>query len=86
MLYMISEVEQIVEKGEPMEDMTIRQIRLAKEITLQQMAERLGVHPNTYAAWEKEPNSISIGNAFRIAEIFGMSVDDIFLNSNSTKC
>ena len=69
-----------------MHDLTIKQIRLAKEICIQQMAERLNVHPNTYASWEKEPLTISIGNAFKIADIFGMSVDDIFLSANSTKC
>ena len=69
-----------------MNDLTIKQIRLAKEITIQQMAKRLGVHPNTYAAWEKEPLTITIGNAFKIAEIFEVSVDDIFLPLNATKC
>jgi len=69
-----------------MENLTIKQIRLAKELTLQQMADVCEVHPNTYASWEKDPMSISIGNAFKIADAFGMSVDDIFLSCNTTKC
>lgn len=69
-----------------MDNLTLKQIRLAKEFTIQQMAEALEVHPNTYSNWEKEPLTISIGNAFKIAALFGMSVDDIFLVCNSTKC
>lgn len=66
-----------------MANLTIRQIRLAKEISQQEMADKLGVHVNTYAAWEKEPLTISIGNAFRIASIFNMSIDDIFFKSET---
>jgi len=69
-----------------MHDLTLKQIRLAKELSIQHMAERLDVHPNTYASWEKEPMTISIGNAFKIADILGMSIDDLFLAINSTKC
>lgn len=66
--------------------MSFRQIRLAKEISIAAMAERLGVHPNTYARWEKEPGTIPVSKAFEIAEILEASVDDIFLDLNSTKC
>lgn len=41
------------------------------------MAVRLGIHVNTYQNWEAEPEKISIGNAKKIAEIFGVSLDDI---------
>lgn len=69
-----------------MENLNIRQVRLAKEITIEQMADALGVHPNTYANWEKNPLSITIGNAFKIANILSVSVDSIFLACDSTKC
>lgn len=64
-----------------MANLSIRQIRLAKEISQQEMASKLGVHVNTYASWEKEPLTISIGNAFKIASIFNMPIDDIFFKS-----
>lgn len=66
-----------------MKGLTIRQMRLAKEITQQEMADKLNIHINTYAGWEKEPLSISIGNAFKIAEIFEVSIDDIFFGQET---
>ena len=51
--------------------------RRAKEISQKDMAEKLGVHVNTYQNWEKSPQNISIENARKIAEIFGVSFEDI---------
>lgn len=56
---------------------TVRAWRRAKEISQEDMAVRLGIHVNTYQNWEAEPEKISIGNAKKIAEIFGVSLDDI---------
>lgn len=64
----------------------LRQYRLMREISKQEMAKRLGVHPNTYSAWEDKPDSISIGKAFEICKILGVSFESIFLGENSTKC
>lgn len=69
-----------------MEDMGLRQWRLAKEITIEKMAGMLDVHPNTYANWEKEPEKIPIGKAHAISEIIGVSMESLFLPNNSTKC
>lgn len=56
---------------------TVRQWRKVKEITQEDMANRLGVHVNTYQNWEKEPEKITIANAVKIAEIFGVSMNEI---------
>ena len=56
---------------------TVRAWRRAKEISQEDMAVRLGIHVNTYQNWEAELEKISIGNAKKIAEIFGVSLDDI---------
>lgn len=68
-----------------MGDFGLRQIRLAKEISKQEMAHRLGIHPNTYAAWEDDPDSISIGRAFQICKILDVDFESLFLQQNSTK-
>lgn len=60
--------------------LTIKQWRLAKEISQEQMAEKCGVHRNTYAAWEDRPEDISIKNAKIIANALGESVDRIFFD------
>ena len=41
------------------------------------MADKLKIHVNTYQNWESEPDKISISNAKKIAEIFGVSLDEI---------
>lgn len=60
--------------------LTVKQWRLAKEISQEQMAEKCGVHRNTYAAWEDRPEDISIKNAKIIANALGESVDRIFFD------
>ena len=57
--------------------LTLRQWRKAREITQEKMADRLGVHINTYPNWEKEPGKITIENSKKIAEILGVPLDDI---------
>lgn len=66
--------------------LTVKQWRLAKEITIAEMADACGVHYNTYAKWEEDPGKISIDAAKKIAAALGESVDAIFFGENSTKC
>jgi len=61
------------------EKLTLRQWRLAREISIDKMAQALEIHPNTYAAWEQEPNKIPIGKAITIAEMLEVGLADIFL-------
>lgn len=61
------------------EKLTLRQWRLAREITIDKMAELLGVHPNTYRLWEADPENIAIGKAAQIADILNVPLVDIFL-------
>lgn len=63
--------------------LTIRQWRRAKEITQEQMAERLGIHVNTYQNWEEAPGKISVTKAVEIAEILGITINDIVFQSES---
>lgn len=64
--------------------MCLRQLRLAAEITQREMAETLGIHKDTYAALEKEPNRFTIGQAKLVAERLGASVSEIFLPEEET--
>ncbi len=67
-----------------MSNLSLRQWRLAKEITVDKMAEIIGVHPNTYRNWEDEPEKISVSFALKISDALGESIDTIFLHRNST--
>jgi len=58
--------------------LTLREWRLAREKTVEDMADACGVHANTYRAWERDPDCISVGNAKIIAKVLGLTVNDIF--------
>lgn len=57
--------------------LTLKQWRGVREISQREMSERLGVHINSYQKMEKQPETIKICNALRIAEIFNVPIDDI---------
>ncbi|WP_144506666.1 helix-turn-helix domain-containing protein [Bacillus mycoides] len=64
--------------------LTMRQARLVKGITQQEMALKLNVHVDTYRKMEKNPDEVTIGNAKKISNLLGISYDQIFFNDNST--
>lgn len=66
--------------------LTMKQWRLAKELSQEEMAAKCKVHRNTYASWEENPDNVSVGNAKIIANALGVSVNTIFFNEESTKC
>ena len=76
----------LLQKGGVNMSWNVKQWRLAKEITIAEMAEACGVHPNTYAKWEDDPGKISIDAAKKIAKAFGESVNTIFFGNDSTNC
>lgn len=67
-----------------MEHMTMRQWRLARELTIEDMAKACDVHPNTYAAWEQDPGKVRVEAAFKIAQALGTTVDAIFFSHEAT--
>ena len=57
----------------------IRQLRFEHgEMTQQQLADQVGVTRQTIVAIEKEKYSPSLEAAFRIAEVFGRPLEDVF--------
>ena len=65
--------------------LTIRELRRAREISQEDMATACGVHVNTYRAWEENPAELKLSKAQIIAEKLGITVEDIFLSSNTTE-
>lgn len=61
------------------ERLTLRQWRLAREVSMDQMAKSLDIHPNTYAAWEQEPEKIPVGKAIKITQLLDVRLEDLFL-------
>lgn len=64
--------------------LTPKQARLLRDLTQQEVADLLGVHRQTYMKWENRPDEIPVGKAKEFSKIVGVSVDNIFFNSDST--
>jgi len=60
-----------------MEIRTIRQIRLARELTQEEVAKGCDVHVNTYIAWEKKPESIPIGKAIILCRLLNVDINSV---------
>lgn len=60
-----------------MEVRTIKQIRLAKEISLEDMARFCNVHVNTYRNWEKKPGIIPISKASLICKKLEVDLEQV---------
>lgn len=60
---------------------TVREYRRMREISQTEMAEMLGIHVNTYIAWEKDPKKIPVDKAMNICNIFGVDIDSIIFCS-----
>jgi putative transcriptional regulator len=57
---------------------TIRDLRAAREMTQQELADRIGVTRQTVIAIEQDKYSPSLETAFKIALVFGVSLERVF--------
>ncbi len=64
--------------------LTIKQARLLKGFTQNDMAQELNVHVQTYRNMENHPDEVTVGNAKKISDLLDISYDQIFFNDNST--
>lgn len=58
--------------------LSLKQTRLVKGKTQDEMAEKLGVHVLTYRKLEENPNEATIKQAKILSEFLGVPYDDIF--------
>lgn len=69
---------------------SLKELRARKGLSQLEMAEKLGVSVQTYNAWETDFGMVKVRNAVKIANLFGVKVDDIFFNiepeNNSEAC
>jgi putative transcriptional regulator len=57
----------------------LRILRAVHRLTQEELAKKLGVTRHTIIAIENERYDPSLGLAFRVAELFGVLVEDIFI-------
>jgi putative transcriptional regulator len=58
---------------------TVRELRAAHGMTQQDLADKIGLTRQTVIAIEQDKYSPSLETAFRIAEVFGVSLEGVFV-------
>lgn len=68
---------------------SLKELRARKGLSQLETAKKLGVSVQTYNAWEADFGMVKARNAIKIANLFGVKVDDIFfdieLENNSSE-
>lgn len=57
--------------------LSVKQWRLAKEISREELAEILEVHANTIKNWEENPESMPVGKAVKFAQFCDLKLEQI---------
>lgn len=60
--------------------MELREARKASNLTQAEVADHLGISRPTYIKMEKHPDEVTIADAQKLAELFGVAVDAIFFD------
>lgn len=63
-----------------MNPMSLEDARNSAQVTQAYMAEQLGVSRQTYAALERDPEKITIGQARRICSVLGRKFEEIIFS------
>lgn len=63
-----------------MQKYTLKELRARKNMTQADIAKEIGVSTQTYNAWEKNVSNVSIGKVEVLANFFGVTIGQIFLN------
>ena len=63
----------------------VRELRAAHGMTQQQLAEKIDLTRQTVIAIESDKYSPSLETAFRIANVFGVTLDQVFHYEDSRK-
>ena len=56
---------------------TVKQARIGIDATQQEIADKMGVHVQTYARMEKNPEDMTIKEAIAFSKIVGVPMSDI---------
>ena len=59
---------------------TLKELRARKGLTQTEIANKLGISVQTYGAWENDFGIVKARNAVKVANFFGVKVDDIFFD------
>lgn len=62
---------------------TMKQARVGANMTQQDVADKMGIHVQTYMRMEAHPEDTTIRQAYNFAEITGLKFEDIFFGIKS---
>lgn len=62
--------------------MELKEARMIAKLTQEEVAGHLGVTRQTYAKMEASPETIEMGEAYVLARLFGVGIDEIFFEQN----
>lgn len=57
---------------------TLRELRARKKWTQKETADKLGISPQTYNAWEKDISNVAVSKVNAVASLFGVRLSQIF--------
>lgn len=62
-----------------MKQYSLKELRARKNMTQQEIADKIGVSVQTYNAWEKDVSNVAIGKVKALADFFEVTIGEIFL-------
>ena len=60
---------------------TVKQARIGIEATQQEIADQMGIHVQTYARMEKNPEDMTIKEAIKFSDIVGVPIGEIYFGA-----
>lgn len=64
---------------------SIKQWRMVRGLSQEEMAARIGVHPNTYRKMESDPMKIRLITLLKICEVLKVNSSDIIVDTEKEK-
>ena len=56
---------------------TLKEWRVNKDLTQYELAEKIGVPTSTYNNWERNPDSIKVGNVMKICKALDVAPQEV---------
>lgn len=60
---------------------TVKELRARKNWTQAETAEKLGISPQTYNAWERDISNVAVSKVQAVADLFGVKISQIFFTN-----
>lgn len=64
---------------------TLKELRARFNLSQKELADKIGVSPQTICAWEKDPGRMRVYRIQALCDIFGVRIDEIFVPTDTKK-